>query len=51
LRITAKSIGKDWNRLYWQLPFYPARGQEELAKDIQHIDEKYQRGHVYQVEY
>jgi hypothetical protein len=49
LRIISKSIGRDWNRLYWQLPFHPARGQEELSKDIKHIDEKYQRGHVYQV--
>jgi len=49
IRIISKSIGRDWNRLYWQLPFHPARGQEELSKDIQHIDEKYQRGHVFQV--
>jgi chromosome segregation ATPase len=45
-RIISRSIGRDWNRLYWQLPFHPTRGQEELSKDIQHINEKYQRGHV-----
>jgi hypothetical protein len=49
IRIISKSIGRDWNRLYWQLPFHPTRGQEELSKDIQHINEKYQRGHVFQV--
>lgn len=48
-RIVAKSIGRDWNRLYWQLPFYPTRGQEELSKDIKYIDEKYQRGDVFHV--
>lgn len=47
-RIISKSIGRDWTRLYWQLPFYPTRGQEELAKDIQQINEKYQRGDVFQ---
>ncbi|CAF3327334.1 unnamed protein product [Rotaria socialis] len=47
-RLISKYIGRDWNRLYWQLPFYPTRGQEELSKDIQHVDEKYQRGDVFQ---
>ena len=47
-RVISKSIGRDWTRLYWQLPFYPTRGQEELAKDIQQINEKYQRGDVCQ---
>ncbi|CAF4037851.1 unnamed protein product [Rotaria magnacalcarata] len=47
-RLISKSIGRDWNRLYWQLPFYPTRGQEELSKDIKHVDEKYQRGDVFQ---
>lgn len=48
-RIISKSIGRDWTRLYWHLSFYPIRGQEELSKDIKNIDEKYQRGDVYQV--
>ena len=49
VRIIAKSIGRDWNRLYWHLPFHPTRGQEELSRDIKQIDAKYQRGHVFQV--
>lgn len=49
LGITSKSIGRDWNRLYWQLPFYPIRGQEELSNDIKQIDAKYKRGPVVQV--
>ncbi len=49
LRITSKAIGRDWNRLYWQLPFHPVRGQEELSQDIKQIDAKYKRGHVSQV--
>lgn len=44
----SKYIGREWKRLYWQLPFFPMRGQEELAKDIKNVDEKYQRGDVYQ---
>lgn len=48
-RLISKSIGREWNRLYWHLPFYPTRGQEELAQDIKAIDIKYQRGEVYQV--
>ena len=47
-RLLSKSIGRDWNRLYWQLPFHPTRGQEELAKDIKSIDQKYQRGDVWE---
>lgn len=47
-RLISKSIGRDWNRLYYELPFYPTRGQEELAKDIQQINEKYQRGSLSQ---
>ena len=46
--LISKTIGRDWNRLYWQLPFHPTRGQEELAKDIKSIDQKYQRGDVCQ---
>jgi hypothetical protein len=49
VRITSKYIGRDWNRLYWNLPFYPTRGQEELSKDIKVVDEKYQRGDVFHV--
>ncbi|CAF5095325.1 unnamed protein product, partial [Rotaria sp. Silwood1] len=44
IRLISKYIGRDWNRFYWQLPFYPTRGQEEISKDIKHINEKYQRG-------
>lgn len=51
VRIAAKYIGRDWNRLYWNLPFYPARGQEELSKDIKLIDNKYQRGNVFHVNF
>ncbi|UJR37785.1 hypothetical protein I4U23_030476 [Adineta vaga] len=47
IRLTAKSIGPIWTRLYWQLPFYPARGQEEISKDIEYIDDKYHRGDVH----
>jgi hypothetical protein len=47
--IISKYIGRDWNRLYWQLPFHPIRGEVELSKDIKHIDAKYQRGEVFQV--
>jgi hypothetical protein len=48
-RIISKSIGCDWNRLYWQLPFYPTRGHEKLSNDIKHINKKYQRGDIFQV--
>lgn len=47
--LTAKNIGRDWNRLYWNLPFYPARGKQEMAKDINSIDDKYHRGDVFHV--
>ncbi|CAF1590369.1 unnamed protein product [Didymodactylos carnosus] len=47
LRLISQSIGRDWNRLYWQLPFYPCRGNEEKSNDIKHIDHKYHRGDVY----
>ncbi len=49
IRLTSKYIGRDWNRLYWQLPFHPSRGQEEVSKDINHIDDKYHRGDVFHV--
>lgn len=49
MRLTAKHIGRDWNRLYRQLPFYPTRGREEISKDIMHIDDKYHRGDVFYV--
>jgi hypothetical protein len=49
MRLASKYIGRDWSRLYWQLPFYPARGNEEISKDINQIDDKYHRGDVYQV--
>ena len=49
MRLTAKHIGRDWNRLYRQLPFYPTRGREEISKDITHIDDKYHRGDVFYV--
>jgi len=49
MRLTSKYIGRDWSRLYWQLPFYPSRGNEEISKDINQIDDKYHRGDVYQV--
>jgi hypothetical protein len=49
IRLISKHIGRDWSRLYWQLPFYPARGQEEVSKDINHIDDKYHRGDVFHV--
>ncbi len=49
MRLTAKYIGRDWSRLYWQLPFYPSRGREEVSRDINHIDEKYHRGDVFHV--
>ncbi|CAF2736760.1 unnamed protein product [Rotaria sp. Silwood2] len=48
IRIVSRYIGRDWSRFYWQLPFYPTRGQEEMSKDIKHIDEKYHRGDVFQ---
>jgi hypothetical protein len=48
-RLISLSIGHDWTRLYWQLPFYPVRGQEELLNDIQNIHETYRRGDVLQV--
>ncbi|UJR08463.1 hypothetical protein I4U23_012732 [Adineta vaga] len=44
----SKLIGHDWNRFYWQLPFYPRRGQEELFEDLKRIDRKYQRGNIFQ---
>ncbi|CAF0920728.1 unnamed protein product [Rotaria sordida] len=47
MRLTSKYIGRDWSRLYWQLPFYPLRGKEEVSKDINYIDDKYHRGDVY----
>lgn len=49
IRLTAKHIGRDWSRLYWQLPFHPTRGREEISKDINHIDDKYHRGDVFSV--
>ncbi|CAF1468120.1 unnamed protein product [Adineta steineri] len=48
LCIVSKCIGRDWNLLYWNLPFYPKRGQEELYNDIKYINEKYYRGDVFQ---
>ncbi|CAF2706251.1 unnamed protein product [Rotaria sp. Silwood2] len=47
IRLTSKYIGRDWSRLYWQLPFYPLRGKEEVSKDINYIDDKYHRGDVF----
>ena len=49
LCIISKSIGRDWNRLYCQLPFQPKRGQEALSDDLKHINGKYHRGDVFQV--
>jgi hypothetical protein len=49
MRLIAKYIGRDWNRLYWQLPYYPSRGKEEVSRDINHIDDKYHRGDVFHV--
>ena len=49
IRLIAKYIGRDWSRLYWQLPFYPSRGHEEVSRDINHIDDKYHRGDVFHV--
>ena len=51
MRLTGKHIGRDWNRLYRQLPFYPTRGREEISKDITHIDDKYHRGDVFSVSF
>ncbi|CAF0991246.1 unnamed protein product [Rotaria sp. Silwood1] len=47
IRLISKYIGRDWSRLYWQLPFYPLRGKEEVSKDINYIDDKYHRGDVF----
>lgn len=49
IHLVSKHIGRDWNRLYWQLPFHPSRGREEISKDINHIDDKYHRGDVFHV--
>ncbi|CAF1240182.1 unnamed protein product [Adineta steineri] len=50
MRLASNNIGRDWTRLYWELPFYPARGQEEISKDIEYIDDKYHRGDVFQAQ-
>jgi hypothetical protein len=50
MRLISKYIGRDWSRLYWQLPFYPSRGRQEVSRDINHIDDKYHRGDVFHVE-
>ncbi|XP_050419080.2 reticulocyte-binding protein homolog 1 [Patella vulgata] len=35
--IVARYIDGDWTKLYWQLPFYPARGEETKRQDIEDI--------------
>ncbi|KAL5006852.1 hypothetical protein ScPMuIL_015658 [Solemya velum] len=46
-RVTAGSIEGDWVKLYRNLPFYPARGEENLKTDIDEIVDKYMR-HTYE---
>ena len=39
----------DWVKLYYQLPFYPERGGENIKKDIDEVFIKIYRGDAAQV--
>ncbi|PAA52811.1 hypothetical protein BOX15_Mlig027336g1 [Macrostomum lignano] len=43
-RVVAKAIEQDWFRLYFQLPFYPPRGQVDLDADVDRINKRLVRG-------
>lgn len=42
--IASQMIGNDWIRLYYKLPFYPERGQENIKKDIDDVFFRFNRG-------
>ncbi|KAI0238459.1 hypothetical protein LSAT2_010831 [Lamellibrachia satsuma] len=42
-KITAAEMGKDWMKLYQQLPFVPARDQMQRTRDLEVIDRNSRR--------
>lgn len=48
--VLANMLGADWTEFYYELPFYPKRGQEIIKKDIDQILFKHDRGDTHKVE-
>ena len=44
-------IDADWIKFYYELPFYPKRGEEIIKKDIDQILFKYDRGNSNKVSF
>lgn len=44
--IISNSIGNDWVKLYYSLPFYPVRGKETIKKDIDEVLSNLNRGNM-----
>ena len=44
LSLISKMLEADWVKLYYQLPFYPERGAENIKKDIDDVFIKIYRG-------
>ncbi len=42
-------IGNEWVSLYYRLSFYPERGMETVKRDVEKINEKYNRGNSFYV--
>lgn len=45
----SNSIGSDWVKLYYALPFYPTRGKETIKKDIEDVLSNLNRGNMERV--
>lgn len=49
--IISNSIGSDWIKLYYSLPFYPLRGKETIKKDIDDVVSNLNRGNMQRVNF
>ena len=49
MSLISKMLEADWVKLYYQLPFYPERGGENIKKDIDEVFIKIYRGDAAQV--
>lgn len=45
----SNSIGGDWIKLYYSLPFHPVRGKETIKKDIDDVLNNLNRGNMERV--
>lgn len=47
--IVSNSIGSNWVKLYYTLPFYPVRGKETIKKDVDDVLSNLNRGNMERV--